>query len=404
MVSKIDVLIIGSGHYSTGTTILSGKKQTDKDFGILLPSILQLQKDQLVNKIFLATRDGSKIPKLRKKVEIISNKLNLKTNIQFFPSDGSFDENSYKKALTKLPTLGAVLIATPDFTHKQIILDTIRANHHFMIVKPAVVKLRDLKDILKSMSKKRLLGLVDYHKVYDEANLILKDEYNSGKYGDIQHILTKQTQRRDMLEIFKNWAGKHKHNINHYLGSHYIHLVGFITKATPLNVRATCQYGIAKSKYKINTPDLIETQVEWLSKNKTHFTSYHIAGWSDPSETANMTYQEVHIISTKGNIDSDQRYRGFESTLSEEGHRVINPYFFHLNNDLLGKFNLENKYGYKSIKTFIESSISIENGAPVNYFEGSLPTIKDSLYVTAILEAADKSLKNNSSVVNLAFN
>jgi len=45
-------------------------------------------------------------------------------------------------------------------------------------------------------------------------------------------------------------------------------MVGFITEAVPLSVRATAQYGIAKKEYGIDTPDLIETQIEWLTKIK----------------------------------------------------------------------------------------------------------------------------------------
>jgi len=40
-----------------------------------------------------------------------------------------------------------------------------------------------------------------------------------------------------------------------------------------------------------------------------------------------MTYQEMHIIGTKGHVESDQRFRGFETTLVDEGYRIINPYF-----------------------------------------------------------------------------
>lgn len=401
MTSKINVLIIGGGHYSTGSTSIEGKIQTDKDLGVLLPSILELRKQNLVDSIFIAARDGNKLSKLREKVNKICKKYGWNPNINFFPSIGEINEKAYKIALENLPKPGAVLIATPDSTHKQLIIDTIKTGHHFMVVKPAVVKVKDLEDIISLQKTVKVLGLVDYHKVYDEVNLILKDEYRSGKYGNIQHIFTKQTQRRDMLEIFKNWAGKNGHNINHYLGSHYIHLVGFITGCTPQKVRAIAQYGVAEKVYGIDTPDLIETQIEWIAQNDSKFVSYHIAGWTDPSETPSMTYQEIHIIGTNGIIDSDQRFRGFESVLVDEGQSVINPYFFNLNKNLFGNLNLDTKYGFISIKTFISSAIAVENGTPLEQFENHLPTIKDSLFVTAILEAADKSLKNGSKVITL---
>jgi len=121
-----------------------------------------------------------------------------------FPKIKAVDENAYKKALAQLPKPGAVLIAVPDFLHKQMVIDSIKRGFHFMVVKPIVTKLKDLYDIINLMKKQKVLGLVDYHKVYDETNLILKDDYKNGRYGDIQHIFVKMTQRRDMLKILVN--------------------------------------------------------------------------------------------------------------------------------------------------------------------------------------------------------
>lgn len=398
--NKINVLIIGAGMYSTGCTVLKGKKETDKDLGVVLPSILELHQQGLVGDIYIANRSGQKFIDLKKKLDIMRSKFGWTGEVKLFPNQNESNPNAYKEALAKLPKPAATIIVTPDFLHKEMMLEAIKNKVHFMVVKPAVTKLEDLEEIISKQKKAGLLGMVDYHKVYDEANLILKEDYENGKYGDIQHIFSKQTQKRDMLAIFSNWLDKSV-NINHYLGSHYIHLVGFITKATPLNVRATSQFGVAKEEYGIDTADLIETQIIWRAKNGSLFSSYHLAGWSDPSETSGMTYQDIHIIGTKGHIDSEQRYRGFETVLTGKGQSIINPYFFHLHKGLLGNPELEGKYGFKSIKAFVKCVLDVANGIPADDFEDKLPTIKNSRTVTAILEAADKSLANNSEIISL---
>ncbi|WP_035587196.1 Gfo/Idh/MocA family protein [Hippea jasoniae] len=400
MKDKLNILIIGNGHYATGSTVLEGKKETDKDFGVILPSILELKKQGLVGRVYLAARNGKKFPKLREKLKLMNETFGWDTDIRLFPKDSKLDSNAYKEALERLPAPKGVIIATPDHLHKEMILESIKHKCHFLVVKPAVTTLKDLEEIIEAQYEANVLGLVDYHKVYDEANLILKDDYEKGKYGKIQHIFTRMTQRRDMLSIFKDWIVK-DNNINHYLGCHYIHLVGFITKAIPINVRATCQYGVAKNEFGIDTPDLIETQVTWRDMDRNEFVSYHIAGWSDPSETSSMTYQEIHIISTEGYIVSDQRYRGFETVLVGKGQSIVNPYFFYLNKYLNGEVSLDVKYGFKSIKVFVESALAVENGANIQVFEKTLPTIRESRNVTAVLEAADKSLKNDSSIVKV---
>src|SRR3990167_154150 len=102
MKDKINVLIIGSGHYSAGSTVLEGKVPTDKDTGILLPSVLELKKQGYINDIYLATRDGKKIPRLRKKIKFICNKFGWDADLTLFPKNKVVDEKGYKKALTKL--------------------------------------------------------------------------------------------------------------------------------------------------------------------------------------------------------------------------------------------------------------------------------------------------------------
>ncbi len=395
---QINVLIIGNGHYATGSTPLEGK--TDKDWGVILPSVLELRRQGLVRQIAIAGKNGAKFVHLQKKIKVLSQKFGWDERVVFYPKHHKIDENAFAKALHDLPKPLAVIIAVPDFLHKPMILASIENGGHFLVVKPVVTKLADLKEIIKAQEKRQVLGMVDYHKAYDEANLILRENYRDGVYGDLQHIFSKMTQRRDMFKIFGQWIGQHGHNVNHYLGSHYIHLVSFVTGAKPLTVRAIGQSGVLQ-KSGVNGYDLIETQVEWEATNKTRFVSYHLAGWNDPSETAGMTYQEIHLIGTEGHVESDQRFRGYESTLVGQGQRIINPYFFYLNPGIDGRLDLDSKYGFKSIKTFIQSAIAAENGRSLASFENGLPTLQDSLKVTAILEAADQSLNDGFKIVKI---
>lgn len=401
---QINVLIIGAGHYSTGTTVLSGKTATDKDFGVLLPSILELQSKGVVNEVAIAGRDGKKLTSLSNRIHNMSIQYGWNEKVTFFPEGDEFDELAYAKAIQEMPRPCAVLIAVPDNLHTDVMLCCIENKLPFMIVKPAVTNLNDFYKLLNKLKDNPVLAMVDYHKVFDDANIMLKEEYKEGIYGKLQHFTSLMTQRRDMLEIFSSSLlnTTSPSNINHYLGSHYIHMVGFITNAVPLDVRAISQSGVAdKILNNENVADLIETQIRWREGNGNIFTSYHISGWSDPSETESMTYQEIHMLCENGHIDSDQRDRGFRKVLSGKGSIVPNPYFFNLN---MGptRTSMETKYGFISVKTFIETCFRIETGdVSLNELDGFIPTLRESESVTVILEAADLSLENNSSVIKI---
>ncbi|OGF63345.1 hypothetical protein A2662_02575 [Candidatus Giovannonibacteria bacterium RIFCSPHIGHO2_01_FULL_45_33] len=399
---RMNVLVVGNGVYATGNTGLSGK-QVEEDWGVVLPALFELRKEGLVDKLFLADRKGNQFPALRKKIERMSKLFGWEGQVTLFPKEFETNGNAYKDALRELPKPAAVIIATPDDLHKSIMLDAINNCVHFLVVKPAVINLKDWKEVVSIQNKSGVLGMVDYHKVYDDANLIIKQSYERGDYGDLQHVYSRQTDRRDLLKIFRNRLKNSGTNVNHFLGSHYIHLVGFITGATPETVRATCQFGVAKSKYGIDTPDLIETHIVWRAKNRTRFSSYHVAGWSDPSETSAMTYQDIHFLGTKAIVDSEQRYRGLEIVAANEGQKIINPYFFNFHKGINGELDLDSQYGYKSFKTFIKSALKVEAGIAPENFENKFPTIAESLKVTAILEAADKSLRKDSSIIKITL-
>jgi len=396
---KINVVIVGAGHYSTGYTSLSGKKKTDKDFGVILPSILELKKLGYINKIALVAKNGSRLKKIRNHFFEICNSFDWDMDISTHPSDGKINPKEYIQVLKNMPKPCAALIAIPDALHKEVILECIENNIDFLVMKPAVTNLSDFYEIRKKLNDRHLVSMVDYHKVFDDANIVINNEFNSGEYGKLHHYHSLMTQRRDMLKIFSRSGKVDSLNVNHYLGSHYIHLLGFFTDATPIDVRATQQFGLSNKVLNSHSvADFIHTNIRWKDKKGNIFTSYHTAGWIDPEETESMTFQELHMLTDKGHIDSDQRYRGFRKILSDSGYDSPNPYFFNLKTNFLDS-GLESQYGFKSIKNFVLCSINKNNGLDFN--EKKMPTFLESEKVTAILEAADLSLSNNSSIIKI---
>lgn len=400
---RINLLIIGNGHYATGLTSISDRKRTDKDLGIFFPSALALRSEGVVDHVAIAGRDGSKYGLIEERCKHLRDEFGWETGVKFYPSDGVVDEKAYIQALEEMPRPCAALIAVPDSLHKQVIMECIKSEIPFLVVKPAVITLKALYEILDAMEGKNVLGMVDYHKVFDEANLLLKHDYEKGNFGKIQHIYSLMSQKRKMISIYERWLKAFPDlNVNHYLGSHYIHLTGFLTKAEPMDVRATAQHGLVRKITGQNIADLIETQIRWRDPSGHLFTSYHVAGWADPSETESMTYQEIHLMCENGHVDSDQRYRGYKTVLTDGGSQIQNPYFFSLVKNPLGQVKLGAQYGYLSVKTFVQAALDVAAGRiQIEDLNLCLPTIRESEKITCILEAADISLNNDSAVVKI---
>ena len=198
--------------------------------------------------------------------------------------------------------------------------------------------------------------------MFDDANILLHDDINIGAYGKIQHISSLMSQRRDMIKIYERWLRQNPLiNINHYLGSHYIHMTGYLTGAVPIDVRATQQFGFIQNTYHIDVADTIQTQVHWRASDGSTFASYHISGWADPSETESMTFQQLHLLTERGHIFSDQRDRGTRKVL-EGGTQIVNPYFFNLSKNSQNQINIETKYGFRSIANFVHMALNDISG------------------------------------------
>ena len=100
---KINLLIIGNGHYATGLTSISDQKQTDKDFGVFFPSALALRAEGLVDQIAIAGRDGSKYVRIQDRCKQLQDDFGWKTEVNFYPPDGMVDEKAYIRVLAEMP-------------------------------------------------------------------------------------------------------------------------------------------------------------------------------------------------------------------------------------------------------------------------------------------------------------
>ena len=101
------------------------------------------------------------------------DKISPGINVDFdpYPKVGLHDAKAYIRALDEMPKPCAALIAVPDDLHVEIMLACAAREIPFMVVKPAVTNLDDFYKVMKAMPP-GLLGMVDYHMVYDEENLL----------------------------------------------------------------------------------------------------------------------------------------------------------------------------------------------------------------------------------------
>jgi D-galacturonate reductase len=391
---KVDVLVVGAGMYVCG-------RGTD-GYGTILPALFEACYQGYIDTIHIASTSKKSVHAVQKKAEELARVLGVTPKICFYPENKSHDDNAYVKAMDSARKPCCAIVSVPDQVHYPVTKQLIQNNLHLLVVKPLVDRVIHLKELLSLQQKHCVLGLVEFHKRFDEANITLRDIYQEGALGELLNIRVDYSQRKVVPERhFRNWVNAT--DIFQYLGIHYVDLIRFITGAVPLRVMS---YGQKKWLVKkgIDNYDTILTDIEWaLPEKGGNFLSSHLTGWIDPDRSGAMSDQRIEVIGTKGRFQSNQKERGITMiTDATPGEEKINPYFSRISTSVRENRKKVKGYGPKSILSFIRDVSDIINRKKtVADITGLRATFETSLYPTAVIEASKQSLKTNNIWIKL---
>lgn len=378
------LLILGSGMYVTG--------RNGTGTGTVLSSIAQLSKEGISFEVTVCSKSPSSEQHILHELNRINSKLDSNLSVNFETIDAP-------EALAKFCEYNffdAAIVALPDhlhFAYTKVLMDL---GIHSLVVKPFVTNIDDAIALTEIQQSQQVLGYVEFHKRFDETNLLAKKLISDGELGQLSYINVEYSQRISIpKDVFSTWVSHT--NIFQYLGVHYVDLIYFLTNFRPKRTLAVESKGIL-SKLGIETPDAIHVIIEWKNPetNET-FTSALTIGWIDPDSTAALSNQSFRMVGSQARFECDQTNRGVTVVSANQGTSFPNPYFSEFLPDLDNSLSFSG-YGFESISTFIKDVISVESGVAITSdFEGKRPTFKSSITSTAVIEAVNKSLNNKGS-------
>ena len=392
----LHVLVVGAGMYTCG-------RGTD-GFGTVLPALFEAAKsERRVRQITCCATSIASARALEEKAKALAAHIGHHVELEVWPRDGD-DSDTYRKVLAIAESGDAAhhfdcaIAVVPDHLHYQVAKDLLNAGLHTMLVKPFVPRFDEGRELVQLAEEQNCLGVVEFHKRWDQSNLLLRDQLAAGKIGTPLYFHIEYSQRRSIPEeTFADWV--RDTNIFQYLGVHYADMVWFVTGAHPRRVMSTGQ----KSRLAalgIDTHDAMQTLVEW-EKDGGRFISSHLTHWVDPNTTSAMSDQTIKVIGTDGRIECDQKHRGIQSVTEAAGVEDLNPYFscFYREPDGSHRFT---GYGYESFRTFLTDVAEVRAGsrAPGD-FDNIRPTFSSSLVSTAIVEASNESLTRDGAWVDI---
>ncbi len=375
----------------------------------LLPSIYQLQREGLVGEIHVCALMAAPLAEM--KTDATLNKAFPEAGFTAHPdpetvsADERFPE-LYKKILADAPRGSIAVIAVPDQLHYPILKEAIKNDLHVCIVKPLVLEYTQAEEIASLAYERGLVVGVEYHKRFDHRNLMAREAYRAGKFGQFrlaQAQMIEPYYYRD--SNFQNWCTCENSDMFTYVGCHYVDLIAFITGLRPVSVSV---YGIV-DKYPNGREGFLWTDGRVIWENGASLSVVDAIGY--PNAAAGGNAQGLAMWCQGDNdatllVHCDQ-YRGvkhsYNSTGNEPGDTIYaepNPDYFQLI-DLGGGGLTPVGYGHRSAEYIIRAcrqagmidDIS-ERRKLVKRFddEGIMATPANSSYNELVVQAARKSI------------
>ena len=383
----LNVLVIGSGMYVCG--------RGTKTFGTILPSLFEARRRGLVERITIVGRDPTNRNDIERRALDLAELMGVGGSIDILPSGGEPDSGAYRSA-ARTGDFDCAIVSVPDHLHYEVVSEVIRAKLHCLVVKPFVPTLDEAVEIVRLQEEHDVYGAVEFHKRFDETNLAILRLIREGRIGDLLYVLVEFSQRRSIpLEIFRAWA--EQTNIFQYLGVHYVDLLWYFTGARPVRVLATGQKNVLAGEG-IETWDSIQGIIEWEPPAGGSFVSTILTGWVDPPTTTAMSDQKIKLVGSRGRIECDQKERGLRLVSTAESPQDLNPYFSDLRFAVdLGGLEFHG-YGNDSIRLFLADCHDLASGRRnVADLRGLRPTFREALVSTAVIDGANRSLRNGSA-------
>jgi len=211
-----------------------------------------------------------------------------------------------------------------------------------------------------------VLGVVEFHKRYDESNLYAKRVIEEGAIGKVRYFTVEYSQRISIpSETFRAWV--RDTNIFQYLGVHYVDLIHFMTGARPVRALA------------------VGTRGDWI----------------DPNTSTAVSDQKYTVVGSAGRLELDQKDRGIQLVREGHGLQSANPYF----SDFLPAPDggqIFQGYAHRSIATFLEDVADVQAGRiGCDSLEPRRPTFRQGLISTGVIEAVNRSLASDGRWIDI---
>jgi len=404
MTDKVSVCIVGGGMITQVQ---------------ILPSLYQLQRAGILGDLHVCALNSAPLRTLASDETLL--KAFPRQSFIAHPSletdPGKNLPDLFREIIAALPRHSIVVVAVPDQMHDGVLKVALDHEHHVLCVKPLVLRHAQAEAIAEQALAKGLMVGVEYHKRFDDINLIERRLWREGRFGEFK------LGHADLHECwyyrhsnFQNWCTCENSDAFSYIGCHYVDLVHFLTGLLPVSVSV---YGI-KDKYPNGREGYLWTDGRVVWENGAVLNVQNSLGYPDEGPGGN--YQGLRLFGSNGDtgtmVNHNDQFRGVEHAYAARGSSPgdtqfsqPNPtYFQYL--DLGGEGLTPAGYGFRSIAHIvgkIQECRALPDLKARQAFirkvddEGVMATPRNSAFNELVMEAGRLSILNGGREVAITY-
>jgi predicted dehydrogenase len=199
----------------------------------------------------------------------------------------------------------AIHVNTPDWAHRDPVIDSLKAGKHVLVEKPMTTDLSEADEIVRTVEETGLVLQVSfnhrwlsvYHKVFSDIR--------NGSIGECLLGFAKKNNPILIPTEWLPWSGKS--TPAWFLSSHDIDLICWWTRAMGTEVYATGAKKVLKARG-IDTYDAIQAQVRFT----TGFFATFESAWIYSNRSPYLPDSYMEVIGTDGHVFLDRKAEAIE--------------------------------------------------------------------------------------------
>jgi predicted dehydrogenase len=268
-----------------------------------------------------------------------------------------------------------IVIATPVDTHYKLAKKALESGKHIWVEKPFTSSSAQAEELIELAERKNLKIFVDHTFIYNGAVRKMKELVESGELGNVLYF----DSERINLGLFQRDV-----NVVWDLAPHDLSIMNFILPKH--EVVAVSASGIANFNGKENLAHLC------VHFNQNTFAHFHV-NWVSPVKIRRMIVGGDKKMLVYDDMENFEKIKVYDSGVEFDSTESIHQ--------ALVQYRIGDMFSPKISQTEALDLGAHEFISAIQENRDPLTSGKDGLDVVRILEASDKSIKNNGEIIEL---